>query len=120
MRHERSGNALHGVRLFGEVDLLAEHLDRVDEADDGGVDREGFHAGGLAGRAALAEQHELADAGAERVDGDDGVRSRRGIARGWLSSTSMRAKQEQFRPRMVSSFLVETMEPMTRARNMAS
>ena len=38
--------------------------------DDGGVDR-ARRADGLAGRRALGDEHELAVAGADRVDGDE-------------------------------------------------
>ena len=40
----------------------------VDDADDGGVDRAVFQAGGHPRRAAADDQHRLADAGIDGVD----------------------------------------------------
>ena len=49
------------------------HFHGVDDADDGGVDRAVLHAGGHAGGAAADDQHRLADAGIDGVDGDEVV-----------------------------------------------
>ncbi len=48
-------------------------FDAVDDGDDGGIHRDVLQALGVAGGAALAEQHQFAFAGTDGVDGDDGV-----------------------------------------------
>ena len=49
------------------------HLDGVDDADDGGVDRAVLQARRHARRAAADDQHRLADAGVDGVDRDEVV-----------------------------------------------
>jgi hypothetical protein len=50
--------------------VLFADLDRVDNADDGGVDRAVFHARGHPRRAAAYDEDGFADAGIDGVDGD--------------------------------------------------
>src|SRR5262249_52308242 len=52
---------------------IALHVYGVDDADDRGVDRTVLHARRHAGGAAADDQHGLADAGVDRVDGDQVV-----------------------------------------------
>jgi hypothetical protein len=74
---------------------LAEDFDRVDEADDGGVHRQGFQTGALPGGTTLAEEHNVAGTGAEGVDGDHGVRARAELRRiGFVDQ--QRPKQQEF------------------------
>ena len=70
--------------FFRGIDLLVQDIDGIDDAGDDGVDRQRLHAGRLPGGTALAEQHDLVHAGAEGVDGHDGVGARDGTARDWL------------------------------------
>jgi hypothetical protein len=57
-------------------DVLSPDADGVDQADDNSIDREGLRFGGEAGAGALGDEDELAFAGAERVDGDEGAAGR--------------------------------------------
>ena len=72
------GASLRG-QLFGrgwQGNDFAEDFDCVDEADDGGVHRQGLQTGALTRGTALAEEHDVAATGAKSVNGDDGVRAR--------------------------------------------
>src|SRR5688572_21301912 len=46
-------------------------FDRVDDADDRGIDGTVLHAGRHAGRAAADDEHRLANAGVDGIDGDE-------------------------------------------------
>ena len=61
-----------GVLLFAVEDALLIDVDRVDDADDHAVDRQILGFGRQPGARALGDQHELAFARSDRVDGDEG------------------------------------------------
>ena len=67
---------------LARIGALAADRERIEDGDDGGVDRAG-RADGLAGRRALGDEHELAVAGADRVDGDERIAriATRGVGR---------------------------------------
>ena len=84
--------------LFGrgrQGNDFAEDFDRVDEADDGGVHRQGLQTGALTRGTTLAEEHDIAATGAEGVDGDDSVRARAEL-RGVGFVDEQRPEQQEF------------------------
>lgn len=45
----------------------------INQTDDGGVDGQGFHTGGVAGGTILAEKNKVTGTGVEGVDRNDGI-----------------------------------------------
>lgn len=77
------------------VEGFALYFDAVDDRDDGGIDGDLLEALSGTGGAALAEHHEFAITGADRIDGDDGVLSVLEF-RGVLLVDKLGAQQEEF------------------------
>ena len=72
---QQRGLPIIRLSFLGRVDSVVERLDRVDDSDDGGIDRKGLHPGRLAGRAALAHEHNLVHARPHGINGDDRART---------------------------------------------
>src|SRR3989442_4807697 len=66
-----------GIRISGlllrAIDLFSQHIHRIDNADDDGIDGRVSKTGGKPGTAALAEDYQFAHAGADAVHGHDSV-----------------------------------------------
>src|SRR6267378_3255260 len=69
---------------------LVLHLDGVDDADDGGIDRAVLEAGGHAGRGSADDEHLVAEAGVDGVHGDH-------VARLVLAAGVDRAHEQELR-----------------------
>src|SRR5882762_2617698 len=76
------------------VNLFSQPIHHIHDADDDGVDGDVLESGGESGAAALAEEHHLADAGANAVHGHDGVHAGTKF-RGVFLVDQLRAQQEQ-------------------------
>src|SRR3954447_22070149 len=75
------------------------HLDGVDDADDGGVDRAVFQSGGHTCGAPAHDQHGFADPGIHRVDGHEVIALRLAVRVHAACHEQLRALEARVLPR---------------------